>query len=368
MSASGLTGHAPSYGAQWVTVRPHPRPVLDPSDDPGVVRRIESVRPVRTHGTWPTPLGWAVVVGTVLAGRALWIAADPVLTATVALTGACCLIVGIVTAVVAARRTSVRAEAITTDPAVGDDVTVRLSTDRPAVEVRLLDPTGDWVTTGTRPVEASRLAARRGWFPTVRVQVRSTGWLGLFASSRFVMARLPRPIHVRPVDIVAVEPTPRSTQPGRDAGAAATAPGVESVRSVRPYVPGDPAHLVHWPTSARAGALVVRELEPPTRRQVALVVDLTHHWPDAEVVVALAQAVGRAELAVGTEVFLASHERGAPVGRSVGTALELGRRLAGAGPGPVGSTPIGWPLRDAAREWEARRADDHPVGHGGPVP
>ena len=39
--------------------------------------------------------------------------------------------------------------------------------------------------------------------------------------------------------------------------------GSDAVRAVRPYVPGDAARLVHWPTSARRGDARVREHDPP---------------------------------------------------------------------------------------------------------
>ena len=44
---------------------------------------------------------------------------------------------------------------------------------------------------------------------------------------------------------------------------------------VRDYVEGEPLRAVHWPTSARRGALMVRELEDAPRDSVAIVLD-TH--------------------------------------------------------------------------------------------
>ena len=53
---------------------------------------------------------------------------------------------------------------------------------------------------------------------------------------------------------------PRVEAPSEHSGPRGRA---DVVRAVRPYVAGDPARLVHWPTSARRGELVVREHDPP---------------------------------------------------------------------------------------------------------
>ncbi len=42
---------------------------------------------------------------------------------------------------------------------------------------------------------------------------------------------------------------------------------------LRPYVPGDPVRLVHWPTTARLGEAVVVEREPDRAGEVLVVVD-----------------------------------------------------------------------------------------------
>ena len=45
----------------------------------------------------------------------------------------------------------------------------------------------------------------------------------------------------------------------------ASSTGHEITRGVREYVDGDPIRLVHWPATARTGAVMVRELEGPQR-------------------------------------------------------------------------------------------------------
>lgn len=47
-----------------------------------------------------------------------------------------------------------------------------------------------------------------------------------------------------------------------------------TVRTVREYVPGDPFHHIHWPTSARRGALHVREFDQETGGEIWLMLDM----------------------------------------------------------------------------------------------
>ncbi len=45
------------------------------------------------------------------------------------------------------------------------------------------------------------------------------------------------------------------------------------IHAVRDYVPGEPLRTVHWPTTARRGRLMVKELEDAAREDVAIVLD-----------------------------------------------------------------------------------------------
>jgi uncharacterized protein (DUF58 family) len=116
----------------------------------------------------------------------------------------------------------------------------------------------------------------------------------------------------------------------------------DTVRAVRPYAPGDPARLVHWPTSARRGEIVVREHEPPPALGVALVVDL--RGPTPEAAASRAAGIGVATLAAGGVVWCGTFEDGEPVGGLVGDARALGRRLARAGAGVPPDPPEHWPV------------------------
>jgi uncharacterized protein (DUF58 family) len=233
-----------------------------------------------------------------------------------------------------------------TDATVGDIVALHVAvTGRAArVDVRALDPPGIWWRTsvpasGTLP----HAAVRRGVFGSVRIQLRTSAPLGVFVRTRTLRVDLEAPITVAPRPTVAaavLHPVPDERV---STGAALfTRGGGDTVRAVRPYAPGDPARLVHWPTSARRGEIVVREHEPPPAHGVALVVDL--RGPRPEATASLAAGIGAATLAAGGVVWCGTSEGGSPVGETVANARELGRRLARCGPGAPALPPDGWPV------------------------
>ena len=122
--------------------------------------------------------------------------------------------------------------------------------------------------------------------------------------------------------------------------ASAAAPGTgDAVRAVRPYAPGDPARLVHWPSSARRGEIVVRSTSLPALG-VAIVVDLRTGRPRAAA--SLAAGIGTATLAAGGMVWCGTFEDGGAVGETVGEQRDLGRRLARAAAGPVRHPAPDW--------------------------
>lgn len=188
--------------------------------------------------------------------------------------------------------------------------------------------------------------AARGVYRRLRVDVASDAPFGVLWVRRTRLVELPAELLVAPEP----EPwvVPSRELPGHDhvTVPTGTADRGEVVRSVRPYVVGDPAHLVHWPTSAHSGALVVRELEPPTVEGVALVLALDGDGLDpvaVERVVARAAGAASALLDRGARVVLCSHEVTGPVTGEVTDQLGLRRRLARVVPGPAGLVPEGWP-------------------------
>ena len=222
----------------------------------------------------------------------------------------------------------------------------------------MLDPTGTWwrtsvPTQGVIPHEATR----RGVFDHVRVQIRTSAPLGVFLRTRQARVALPTPISVAPRPLavgVTIRPVPpRVEAPSEHSVRGA---GSDAVRAVRPYVSGDPARLVHWPTSARRGDLAVREHDPPANEGLALVVDLTGTDARVEDAASRAAGIGGAVLARGGRLVLATRERAGAVCTEVGDRRELGRRLARAVGGPPAEPPPGWSVQhvSAADERPAR--------------
>ena len=119
---------------------------------------------------------------------------------------------------------------------------------------------------------------------------------------------------------------------------------------IREYRPGDSMRHVHWPSTARLGAVMVREFEEETTRRLAIVVDtltdVGEAWTPLDAACSAAVSVGLAAAARGQGVRLVVREAGEvavtspgeeglldslaairPDGRSVAaTAAELRRR------------------------------------------
>lgn len=256
------------------------------------------------------------------------------------------LLVGVAVPLVLVRRVQVAARS-PRDAVVGEElgVQVTLGGRSAGLEVRALDPTGPWhraEAPGTG--EVRHLADRRGLFPLIRIEVRVTAPIGVLAAHRVFDVVLPHSVEVAPRTLaVTWLPSPAPVEGGLDEGALAGHSG-DLVRSVRPYVGGDPPQLVHWPSTARLGQLVVRELEPPVPVGQAVVVDLRDLGSDTERAAAFAMGACRAVLGAGGDLVLATCETGGPVVGRVRTVLDAGRRLARAVPGPPGVPPEGWPV------------------------
>lgn len=230
----------------------------------------------------PTPTGVISIVGLVLFLLIAPEVADPGMAGFVwaALLGL--VIVGLIWPCVAVLTVRVEPTVDAGPPLrpvrVGEPTTVGLRVGNRLAEVSLRWVDGDTAApVGAGPtvdVSVPMTTVRRGRFHRLSVRVNSDAPFGIATASRAVTIDLPRPLEVgpRPIDVDNLA-VPESGAVGEVATAAA-GHGGDTTRSVRPYVSGDPAHLVHWPTSARVGSLVVREMEPPADRAVAVVVDL----------------------------------------------------------------------------------------------
>ncbi len=115
------------------------------------------------------------------------------------------------------------------------------------------------------------IAQRRGVHRVDSLEVQSSGLAGLFVSRRRVP--VPGAVTVFP----RYWPIPEFPLPGRVGVEAASVPqpardGLD-VAGVREFRDGDSLRHVHWRSTARRGALVVREFERDVRQPVALLLD-----------------------------------------------------------------------------------------------
>lgn len=223
-------------------------------------------------------------------------------------------------------------------------------------------------------VRVPMVLRRRGRFDRLFLTVSSDGPFGVLTASRVVVVEPARPLlsgpPARPLPVLDVPDAPSDG----DSVVAAVGHGGDTTRTVRPYVTGDPAHLVHWPSTARTGTIVVREMEPPASRSVAVVVDLgVDHVvsksapasaaspvlvmptvPPSAAEQAVEDVVAAAGAAVislrsrGVRVVLCTSNADAAGPSSLcveaGDEDDVLIRLAGAVPGPPGKEPSGWPV------------------------
>lgn len=320
----------------------------------------------------PTVFGVVVAVLIVAAAILRPSVADPSVTGLVwaGLLGA--VVLGVAWPVVAVRTLGVRVVSAPTDLVVGELATIELEL-RGRVSGLSIGATGsetvvvDVVSPGTIRIPAT--IAARGSYSKLSIDVASDAPFGIAWAQRARLVDLPRPMLVAPVAIP-VTAAPRelagAMQDPHPQGQGASG---DSVRSVRSYVSGDPAHLVHWPTSARLGSLVVREMEPPASRALAVVLDLSVRRVDSSdgerpgvdrpgvergdsgdeldaAEVAAGRALGLVESALGqgARVVLCTAEPAGSVAAEVPDLLGARRRLALAVQGPPAVPPEDWPV------------------------
>jgi uncharacterized protein (DUF58 family) len=121
----------------------------------------------------------------------------------------------------------------------------------------------------------------------IEVEVVNRGLAGFVACARRRTVPLARPLFVGPRPVPGAEPFPELFGAWGE-GEPRPAPAGDVVRSVRPYLPGDPMRRVHWPISARTGDLVVKEVEDTGTPRLVVALDLGAGGPAGE------RAAGRA--------------------------------------------------------------------------
>ena len=183
---------------------------------------------------------------------------------------------------------------------------------------------------------------RRGVHTSLQLDVRSAAPIGLVWWRRRVRVELARPFEVGPMPVPVRLDAPRGSEDtGTDDGRVASA-SADAVKTVREYVAGDPIKLVHWAATARAGELMVKELEAPVAPVLCIAVDL-RRGDEASVEDAASRAAGLAlaAIAAGVPVTMLTAEATGPRSGPVASGGDVNRRLARAVPGPLPAAPRG---------------------------
>jgi uncharacterized protein (DUF58 family) len=345
-----------------MTARLSPQPAPFSLVEGGPLPRQRKLSRVRL-----TPFGLGLGIGTVVLLSNAKSAVDPQVVAAVVVVVLGIAVIGVVWPIVAVRRVHITQRS-PRDATVGEVVPIWVEVTRcpGGCQLRSRDPTGTW----HRALDGAaghidHLADTRGTFNLISIEIRVTAPLGVIAAHRIVELWFPTMVDVAPRPLTVTWDPATARLEGAESTLPVPVLTGEVVRSVRPYTTGDPAHLVHWPSTARTGALVVRDMEPPARTRLAIVVDLREVGTDTERVASFAHGLGLAVLAAGGEVLLATYDAraDAPLSGAVRSRLDLGRRLARATLGPPGHAPAGWPVIDV-RDWWWRHYGWHARADG----
>jgi uncharacterized protein (DUF58 family) len=218
-----------------------------------------------------------------------------------------------------------------TDATTGEVIAITLAASGPG-RVRLLDPPGAAVLSrGGRVVVAGR-PPRRGVLRAVRAEVATAAPFGLVWWHRVVELPLPRALHVAPAPGAVDTALCLPAESARAAGRARRPAVIGDLHQVRAYQHGDSPRRVHWPASAHAGRLMIREVDEPVATPTVVA---AHPGVDAEAdEERYSRALGTvlALLARGHPVLLETTEAGTTTRGPVTTRQSAGRRLARADP------------------------------------
>jgi uncharacterized protein (DUF58 family) len=235
-------------------------------------------------------------------------------------------------------RTSLGVSSTAYDAMVGDIMTLHLTATGPA---RPISARGAGVDRGLTTVHLVPPATAkmpctvgpRGVFTRLEVDLSSTGLCGLLGWGRDLRVTFAEPIYVgaRPVDPTRALPELAFTAPE---GAPRPSVSGDIVRGVRPYVRGDALRRVHWPATARAGELMVMEVEEPVAPRLLIVVNLLGSRHAAEQAAGRAAWYAREAIRRDYDVRMATLEVGGPAIGAVLSEHDVNRRLATAVGGP----------------------------------
>lgn len=242
------------------------------------------------------------------------------------------LVTGLVAPFFPARRAAVTCVACPSDTTAGSPTGLTMVASGP-IRIRPLRPTGPETTAagvarGRRAVSVSVAPDRRGVIESVTVEVASSAPFGLLWWAREMVVPLPRPLHVAPRLGDGEHADLRATDEPGDALTRVPA-SLGEPRGVRAYRAGDMRRSVHWPATAHAGILMVRETERPTDLPVVIEATLPAEPDAAERAAERVMSLVTDHLVTGTSVILVTREAaGRTVQAPVRDRIELGRRLA----------------------------------------
>jgi uncharacterized protein (DUF58 family) len=239
------------------------------------------------------------------------------------------LALDLVWAVVSTRRVRATVDAIPADAFVGDQVPFTLSLTGPALpfHVRAFPDSAFLVGEPSTSGRLLGFGQRREVVTDLVVEVVGTGLSGLAGCARRLRTPLPHPLAVGPRPLAPPHPFPELFGAWGDGAPRPAAVG-DVVRGVRDYVPGDPVRRVHWPSTARRGDLVVKEVEEPGAPRLVVSLDLGGGGDAGEKAAARAAWYVYEGLQRGYEVVLATAEPAGPVTAAVGPVTDVNHRLA----------------------------------------
>lgn len=255
--------------------------------------------------------------------------------------GIATLIWGSIGPVLLVRRVSVSL-AGPSDAMVGRRLELQLDVHGPRAgcRIRVLEPESE-VFGVLAPASGgfSLVPRRRGVLSSLPVEVETASGLGLVEARRVLDVPLPRPIDVAPRPVRVELPKAATSAGEGETSVGGRHTEGETVRTVREYRDGDPLRMIHWASSARRDALVVKELESPQSPALIVSLDLRGNPEVAERHASLAAGYVQAGLRSGMPIRLHTMEEAGQHSGWVGSSLEAGRRLARAVPGQVVVAP-----------------------------
>lgn len=234
----------------------------------------------------PTSRGWSVVGVGVGLLVLWWVFGEVELLATGAV-AVCAGAIAVAWVRLAAPTVVVDRHIVPASAQAGDEVRVRLLVTNhgpvPISAAHLEDPIPGLGTAGatlarldgrsTAAVPYRLVARRRGIFTIGPVSITVSDPLGLASSTRVAGPRDKLVVYPR-IEPLGGFPVVRGRDPATDAAHPEFASrGGEDFYTIREYRQGDDLRRVHWPTTARVGELMIRQLETPWQSRGLVILD-----------------------------------------------------------------------------------------------